>query len=98
MLSMTDETRAFLAERCSDIPQDREHLNDLLDFLDALMLDSAYIDYKSQDYVTFNYSSPSLIQRIGLKKTAVEVAVFCVGAAIVAYAVLGRKKKERKDR
>ena len=33
MLSMTDETRAFLAERCSDIPQDREHLNDLLDFL-----------------------------------------------------------------
>ena len=38
MLSMTDETRAFLAERCSDIPQDREHLNDLLDFLDALMV------------------------------------------------------------
>lgn len=71
-------------------------LNDLAE--DALMLDSAYIDYKSQDYVTFNYSSPSLIQRIGLKKTAVEVAVFCVGAAIVAYAVLGRKKKERKDR
>ena len=41
---MTDETRAFLAERCSDIPQDREHLNDLLDFLDALMLDSLTAD------------------------------------------------------
>ena len=40
MLSMTDETRRLLAERCPDIPQDREHLNDLLDFLDALMLDS----------------------------------------------------------
>lgn len=44
MLSMTDETRAFLAELCSDIPQDREHLNDLLDFLDALMLDSLTAD------------------------------------------------------
>lgn len=44
MLSMTDETRRLLAERCPDIPQDREHLNDLLDFLDALMLDSLTAD------------------------------------------------------
>ena len=44
MLSMTGETRKLLAERCPDIPQDREHLNDLLDFLDALMLDSLTAD------------------------------------------------------
>lgn len=44
MLSMTDETRRLLAERCPDIPRDREHLNDLLDFLDALMLDSLTAD------------------------------------------------------
>lgn len=44
MLSMTDETRKLLEERYPDIPQDREHLNDLLDFLDALMLDSLTAD------------------------------------------------------
>lgn len=37
MLTMTEETRRLLEERCPDISQDREHLNDLLDFLDALM-------------------------------------------------------------
>ena len=46
MLTMTEETRSLLAERCPDIPQDREHLNDLLDFLDALMLDSLTADGK----------------------------------------------------
>ena len=44
MLTMTEETRSLLAERCPDIPQDRERLNDLLDFLDALMLDSLTAD------------------------------------------------------
>lgn len=44
MLSMTDETRKLLEERYPDIPQDKEHLNDLLDFLDALMLDSLTAD------------------------------------------------------
>lgn len=46
MLSMKDETRKLLEERYPDIPQDREHLNDLLDFLDALMLDSLTADGK----------------------------------------------------
>ncbi len=44
MLTMTEETRRLLEERYSDILQDREHLNDLLDFLDALMLDSLTAD------------------------------------------------------
>ena len=44
---MTEETRSLLAERCPDIPQDRERLNDLLDFLDALMLDSLTADGES---------------------------------------------------
>ena len=44
MLTMTKETRRLLETRCSDIPQDKEHLNDLLDFLDALMLDSLTAD------------------------------------------------------
>ena len=47
MLTMTEETRSLLAERCPDIPQDRERLNDLLDFLDALMLDSLTADGES---------------------------------------------------
>ena len=46
MLIMTEETRRLLEERCPDISQDREHLNDLLDFLDALMLDSLTADGK----------------------------------------------------
>lgn len=66
---------------------------------DALVLDNAYIEYKSQDYVTFNYSSPSLIQRAELKKTAVELVLFCAGAVAVEYILLGRRaKKERTDR
>ena len=44
MLTMTEETRSLLEKRCPDIPQDKEHLNDLLDFLDALMLDSLTAD------------------------------------------------------
>ena len=47
MLTMTEETRSLLAERCPNIPQDRERLNDLLDFLDALMLDSLTADGES---------------------------------------------------
>lgn len=45
MLKMTDETRAFLQSNCPNIPDDREHLNDLLDYLDDLMLDSLDKDY-----------------------------------------------------
>ena len=44
MLTMTEETRSLLEKRCPDIPQDKENLNDLLDFLDALMLDSLTAD------------------------------------------------------
>lgn len=45
MLKMTDETRVFLQSNCPNIPDDREHLNDLLDYLDDLMLDSLDKDY-----------------------------------------------------
>ena len=46
MLNMTNETRELLEECCSGVPQAREHLNDLLDFLDALMFDSLTTGYE----------------------------------------------------
>lgn len=45
MLCMTDETKKLLREHCPDISTDREHLNDVLDFLDDLMLDSLDENY-----------------------------------------------------
>ena len=45
MLNMTDETRDFLQSACPNIPVDREHLNDILDVLDDIMLDTLDSNY-----------------------------------------------------
>ena len=45
MLQMSEKTRFFLASNCRDIPKDREHLNELLDYLDDLMTASLDEEY-----------------------------------------------------
>lgn len=40
MLKMTSKTRRYLEATCADIPFDEEHLNDLLDRLDDIMLET----------------------------------------------------------
>ncbi len=44
-LIMNDATRNFLEKHCADIPFDREHLNDLLDRLDEMELNSLDAEY-----------------------------------------------------
>lgn len=40
MLKMTAQTQEYLEKNCVGIPWDAEHLNELLDRLDDLMLDT----------------------------------------------------------
>lgn len=45
MLNMADKTRKYIEKNCKNIPMDRAHMNDLLDCLDDLMLDSLDENY-----------------------------------------------------
>ncbi len=45
MLNMNESTRMFLEKNCADIPWDLEHLNDILDRLDEMELDSLDENY-----------------------------------------------------
>lgn len=45
MLNMSESTRMFLKESCAGIPWDLEHLNDILDLLDEMELDSLDENY-----------------------------------------------------
>lgn len=49
MLKMSDETKAFLQLNCPNIPADRQHLNELLDLLDDMELDSLDENYNPTD-------------------------------------------------
>lgn len=57
-------------------------LNELTDEL--LTFDKSYIEYKAQNYITFNFYEQSFIERIDLKKTAKEVIVLVF---ILAFAM-----------
>lgn len=47
MLNMTDDTKIFLQNICPHIPMDRAHLNELLDYLDDVMLNTLDKKYRA---------------------------------------------------
>lgn len=60
---------------------------------ELLSFDKSYIEYKAQNYITFNYYEQSFLQRIDLKKTISEVAALCCVLALIIYAKTARKEK-----
>lgn len=65
-------------------------LNSLADEL--FTLDKAYIGYKAQNYITFNYYTPSFIRKIDVKKTVIETAAALVILFGAAYVKESRKE------
>lgn len=55
-------------------------------------LDKAYIGYKAQNYITFNYYTPSFIRKIDVKKTVIETAAALVILFGAAYVKESRKE------
>lgn len=49
ILKISDETKTFLQSNCPNIQMDRQHLNELLDFLDDMELDSLDENYNLTD-------------------------------------------------
>lgn len=69
-------------------------LNDLSDEL--LSFDKSYIEYKAQNYITFNYYAQSFIQRINVKKTAKEIILLIMLLAGAVYVNAVRKEQKEK--
>ena len=91
-LGQTTEKALFTAQ--SMINKLETALNDISD--DLYSLDLAYLDYKSRNYITFNYYTPSFSQRIAPKKTLAETALVFLCSAFFVYR--GIRKKERKEK
>ena len=65
-------------------------LNSLSDEL--FTLDKAYIGYKAQNYITFDYYTPSFLRKTDVKKTLIETAVMLVILFGAAYVKESRKE------
>lgn len=61
-----------------------------------LVLDKAYIKYKSQNYITFTYGSASFLQRLSLKKTLMESVAVMLGSAWLLHERKRRKARHRR--
>lgn len=63
---------------------------------DLIELDNAYIEYKNQNYITFNYYEQSFIQRISIKKICAEALFLLMIFAAVVYFETVREEKNEK--
>lgn len=57
-------------------------------------LDKAYIGYKAQNYITFNYYTPSFLRKIDVRKTVIETVALL---AILFCAVYIRESRKEKN-
>lgn len=97
---------AYIIQKISESTTDSEKLSSAREMINSLetalnqisddlfVLDKAYIEYKAQNYITFNYHTPSFTQRIELKKTAVEILSLLACGFVIAYIGTGRKEKK----
>lgn len=64
---------------------------------ELLTLDKAYIEYKAQSYITFNYYEQSFLQRIGIKKIAEETAILLLLLAAGLYIKTVREERKKNE-
>lgn len=80
-LKYTDELIAGLEKSINEISAE------------LLSLDEAYVSYKSQNYITFHFSTPSFSQKLALKNTAMEV----LGIVAVLYLLMVFRMKRKEE-
>ncbi len=65
---------------------------------DLLSFDKSYLEYKQQNYITVNYSRPSFLQQIGIKKTVYEVVFLLLLLACGFYLYILRKERKSDEK
>lgn len=65
---------------------------------ELLAFDKSYLEYKQQNYITVNYTTPSFVQQIDLKKTLPKIVCLLLLLAVGFYLYILRKERKENEK